>query len=372
MSARRILVVGAGKRVLETALPALLAAAPELEIEAVCGRKERRVEAAGRAFDVVPLERLPASRLEACEFVYVAVGKQAVAGVLAALLERGAGRSSLLLETPGLLLKHLRHRPLIERFARAWIAEDCAFLPWLETVRAAAEQHDLGRVEGVCFVQSAYAYHGVATARALLGAGHVAKGTRKRIGTHTLRTLEFKSGGYAAALEPRDYAVGRLLIQAQRGAICAGGDDERFALVRHNLPPSASALRAALAPESFARALRLEVECVGAQPMALRCGNVRSELDLRERALALGPPPEAGIVARMESMKRVGFLRLVRRLLAGGAAHPVEFGLEDMLVDWWLERPGFWRDSALTSLRSGLGRALYGTLSRVAGGPRRG
>jgi hypothetical protein len=372
VSARRILVVGAGKRALETALPALVQMHGELEVEAVCGRNPREIAAGGRTWRVEALAGLARERLERCEFTYVAVGKPNVARVLAALLERGAGRTSLLLETPGLLLKHLRHRPLLERFRSAWIAEDCAALPWLELALEAFERAELGPPRAVVFVQSAYAYHGVATARALLKGGTVACGRRARSGDKSVRWLRFDTGGTALVLEPRNYGVGRLAIASERGLVSDGAEfDPRFAQALAPFGRELGAAAGQLEEAAFARALVLAPELERGECVALRCGGLRREFDLQERGLLKGAPAAsagaAGVVQRMDAMKRVGFLRLLRGLLAGKGAHPVELGLEDMLVDWWLERAGRWRSTAVTSLRSPVGRALYGAISRVAG-----
>ncbi len=362
-----MLVVGAGKRVLETALPALAQLHGQLEIEAVCGRKVRPVSAAGRNWIVERLDSLSSERLRAVNFVYVAVGKASVAPVLTDILARGAQGATLLLETPGLLLKHLRHRPLLARFRAAWIAEDCAFLPWIECARSALARADLGPPRAVVFLQSAYAYHGVATARALLGASRVTRGRRNSAAKQRLRSMHFDNGGQAFSLEPRDYSIGRLAIFSERGLVSDAGWDERIEAFEPHARAIGGLVAAGWTRAAFQGALRLEPECAGGQMVSVRCGSARTPLDQAEQQLAARDAASSGIVQRMESMKRVGFLRLVRSLLAGGPAHPVELGLEDMLVDWWLERPGFWRDGGLTSLRSPVGRGLYGALSRLAG-----
>jgi len=67
-------------------------------------------------------------------------------------------------------------------------------------------------------------------------------------------------------------------------------------------------------------------------------------------------------------MKRVGFLRLLRAIAAGRGAYVVAAGIDDMVVDYYLEKLGFWRSNALTNPRATLGRTLLETVSRFGGG----
>jgi hypothetical protein len=68
----------------------------------------------------------------------------------------------------------------------------------------------------------------------------------------------------------------------------------------------------------------------------------------------------------MDSMKRVGFRRLLESIAAGKGAYPLADGLDDMAVDWFLERFGRWRPTALTDVRSALARRVWGILGRFA------
>ena len=70
----------------------------------------------------------------------------------------------------------------------------------------------------------------------------------------------------------------------------------------------------------------------------------------------------------MEAMKRVGFLRLLRRLAEGRRGYALEQGLEDTVVDWCLERLGFYVGTPLTSPRSTLGRGLLSLATLPGGG----
>ncbi len=341
---KRVWILGAGKRVRETALPALASLAGEFEVGAVLARSERELVAAGRAWPVRTLKSLEGSELADGDVVYVAVGKDAVPFVLIDLMRFDRGRIELLIDTPVLRFKHLRHTPLLAPWKRAGVAEDVAFLPWYETVHAA-----VGSVERVLFDRSAYAYHGCAAAKALVGAERIASARRKKRTDGHERVYRFDGGRTALVREPRDYAQGRVVVHGARAAVSDRWEpgevrrDERDALPRLDLAP--------IVERGF---------CVG-----FRAGSVETRLDPREAELTRGDPERASVTARMESMKRIGFRRMLRSLASERGAYPIEQGLDDMAVDWFLERLGRWSANALFDVRRPFAHDLWSWLGRL-------
>jgi hypothetical protein len=326
-----VFVVGAGKRVRETALPALVSLPGAFEIAAVLARSARDLAAAGRRFPVRALDEGLAQEVAPGDLVYVAVGKDAVPAVLERLAVLDRARLELLVDTPVLRWKHLRHLERLEGWARVSVAEDTAYLPWYAAARAAA-----GSVESVLFDRSAYAYHGLAQAKALCGAARI---LRARRGAQ--RELLLSGGARATIVEPRDYAVGRVVLTGSRGRVA------------DRLEPGESGIR-------------LEPLLEGDWCTGFRAGDVVTRLAPEEAALTGGCDPAATITARMDSMKRVGFRRLLESIAAGKGANPLADGLDDMGVDWFLERFGRWRPTALTDVRSALARRVWGILGRFA------
>ncbi len=335
MSTKRVLIVGSGKRVLETALPAFLAPSSGWEIAGVRARTEKEIAAGGARFAVAPFAALRTADLAGVDLVYLAVGKAAVPEVLAHLATLEPRRFALLLDTPVLVFKHFRHVARLQRFAAAWVAEDCTRLPWLDAVRAAREE--LGELRGVRFEHSAYAYHAVATTKALFGA----RVTSAR-GTSGRREFALAGGARAVVVEPRDYATGHVVIEGSRARLSDAPERESGAL--------------ALVP------LLESDHCVG-----FRAGSASVRLDTDECALLRGDPPQARVTARMAALKRVGFLRLARTLARGEPGYPAEEGLDDMLIDYALGKIGRWRATPLSSVRSAPARFLFASLSRLAG-----
>jgi len=241
-------------------------------------------------------------------------------------------------DTPVVRFKHLRHAARCRAFRAAWVAEDCVELPWIQAALAA-----VGPLHRVELERSAYAYHGVATAKALFSASGVRSARRRALpGGAAERTLHLAGGGLARIVEPRDYTVGRLVCAGQGGSLSDS-------------------------PRPGEGHLALEVELAGNAVRALRAGTTRLELDGDEADLTRGDPEDATVTLRMQAMKRVGFLRLLRRLAEGRRGYPLEQGLEDTVVDWCLERLGLYVSTPCTSPRSALGRRLL-SLATLPGG----
>jgi hypothetical protein len=341
---RSVLVLGSGKRVREAALPALLQLEDRFTVRAVVARTRKTIEVRGQKIDVIPIAELTPSEIASTSLISCAVSKDAVPKVLALLTAHDVSHVDLLIDTPVVRFKHFRHVELLRRFRNVWVAEDTSELPWLDTVREAVRRDVLGKLTRVDFHRSAYAYHGIAMAKAVLGGTRVVRGGRRKgTGGTAVRELHLDNGTRAVIIEPRDYAVGHIEITGER----ATASDH-----------PARTERMSLALEPLAHGTELH---------GFRLGPVETKLDAGEIELARGDPEAARVTARMDSLKRVGFYRLLRRIDAGDGAYPLDAALEDTVVDYWLERLGMWRDTPVTSPRSTLGRALLRGFSRIAG-----
>ena len=340
MSKKKVLVVGFGKRVREAALPAI-AACEGLELAGIVARSSRREG----EYEVGALEDLVS--LEGIDVAYLAVGKDATPAVLGKLAALDASGTELLVETPVVRFKHFCHVRSLAAFRRVSVAEDCAYLPWFDTVRAARKEGLLGDPAELLLHHSAYAYHGLATAKALLGAARVRSGRRARVATGPNgpvmeRRIRFAGGTRAVVHEPRDYATGSWTLVGTKGSISdeAGG---------------------------AAGAHQLEVLVEDGLVAGFRVAGVETRLTNSERALTGGSPAGASVTARQEAMKRVGFLRIWDRIASGDGGYPLADGLDDMVIDYHLEKLGRYVANPLTSPRSPLARLLLGAVTRLAG-----
>lgn len=344
MSRKQITVIGSGKRVREAALPALRQLAELYDLRRIFAKRAKEITVEGQTYGVSAFEELTASDLEDSDLLYLAVSKDAVPSVLQKLKSYDLSRIDLLIDTPVVRFKHFRHVEHLEAFRNAWVAEDCVVLPWFDVVRATLASGAIGTLSGATFFRSAYAYHGVASAKALLGPTRVMRGRRRRLdGERAERILTLAGGRSVRVIEPRDYSQGYVIVHGSRGAISDGPLDVDGTLALETIVSDGS--------------------CHG-----FRVGDTRSELTASEIELMGPTDPGARVTACMEPMKRVGFYRLLHAIHAGTGAYALDEALDDMVVDYHLEKFGLYLANPFTSPRSGLGRFLLRTLTRAGGG----
>ena len=338
---KSVVIVGSGVRVVESALPVFLAAEDRFRIAGVFSRRARRIEVDGRPFDVAPLEQLGQGTLTAADALYMVVAKDAVPAVLKTLTRHDVSSLDLLIDTPVLRFKLLGHLGLLDRFRNAWVTEDCARLPFFDTVEAFVARASMGPLRRATLHRAAYAYHGVAMGRELLCAGRVSRARRLPLDESLARrSVRFRGGEELVVIEPRDYSVGRIQLDAARGTISDAPD------------------------HPFERRLAAIVEqgaCTG-----FRIGDTTTELTRGERALMGSAGAGEGVTAWMEGMKRVGFLRLLHEYDGGRGAYPLDRAVEDTVVDYHLEKFGRYVANPLTSPHFATSRLVMWWLTRFA------
>ncbi len=75
-----------------------------------------------------------------------------------------------------------------------------------------------------------------------------------------------------------------------------------------------------------------------------------------------------GITARMEDLKRVGLYRLLGGIHGGKGAYSLREALDDMVIDYFLDKIGFFPAPALFGVKSPLGALLLKTVTKLANG----
>lgn len=349
MTKKRVVLIGAGRRILRHVLPTFAAMSDLYEVE---GIYTRTVEAVESPRELSPMSDL--TTLEGVDLVHAAVDKDSIPEVLETLAGLDPERTELLIDTPVLRFRHFQHLKWLERFRAIWVPEDCATLPWIPVVRRAIAAGAIGELKMLHLDRAGYAYHGLATVKTIAGAARVTSGRRVRVGNGLYeRRLRLSSGHAAVLVEPRDYLRGHLRLIGSRGVITD---------TRERAPGD----------------LAIELEHVKGECRAIRVGDFEERLDdaeasltlpvgEEETALAAYLPLDASVIARTGLMKRVGLLRLLRDLYAGHGAYPLSDGIDDMVCDYHLEKFGFWWDTPLTNPRSKPAQMLYRCASFFGG-----
>lgn len=349
MSKRRLLVIGSGKRVCEAALPVFDRASDLFELAGVFSRTPKRIKSEGHEHLVRGLDTLSPAELASIDLVYMVVSKAAVPAVLRQLVALGCAECDLLIETPVMLFRHLGHLGLLSSFRNAWVSEDTSTLPCFDPLHQLEGSGALGELRAARFDRSAYAYHGVAMAKAALRCERVVSARQQQLGPgERQRTFLLEQPGgarkTATILDPRDYTKGRMSFEFASGVVSDHEDRGQPA------------------------AARLEAELDAGRVTGFRLGDHRRALDEAERSLMGERKEGPGLTAWMDGMKRVGFLALVRQIAAGQGTYPLPQALEDAVVDYHLEKLGRYWATPLTDPRKPLARLSYKLVTAAARG----
>ncbi len=274
---KRLLIIGAGKRVMDDVLPVVESLSDELSLEGIYARSERTVESSsGRRFKIMPLEALSADLFAHTDLVYIAVPPSSVTAILGKLPVH-SDSIELIIDTPA---PSRLPKTLLRHFARVHVAEDSAYLPWLELF----ETQEVKRVE--CR-QGVYRYHGVALFKALMRrpvryAGRIGNQIYMRVGSARVHIAE-----------PRDYQKGTLTINGSPIGLT----------VQNNT-------------------------CLG-----FSYNGASVSLSSVETKLLGRVEQQDTVISRMLDIKRVGLRRLMENILQQDSTWSLEAGQNDRRVD---------------------------------------
>lgn len=340
MNPKRILLIGSGERVRKAALP-VFEQAPGFEIDGIVSRTPKRIESGGREYEVLGLESLTAERISGIDLIYMVVKKPAVPVVLRQLAKFDCSQVDLLIETPVMLVRHLGHRDLLEPFRNTWVSEDCQTLPCLDAVKALFETEAMGDLVSAKFDRSAYAYHGMAMIKSVLGGGPIRSARQRKLPDGSReRTITLLNGRQAFVTDPRDYSLGTMSFQGASRTVSDLPDRPTG-----DLPLEAVVQKG---------------KCVG-----FHAGGVLRELDENERQLIGERGAGVGLTAWMDGMKRVGFLGLMGRIQRGLGAYPLDSAIEDSVVDYYLEKFDRYRSTPFTQPNAALPRLAFSVLTKL-------
>ncbi|MBU0754927.1 MAG: hypothetical protein KJ645_07285 [Planctomycetes bacterium] len=297
----------------------------------------------GRSYEVYPLKTLDQESLSRTDLIYQAVSKDQVPPVLHQLNRFELAEKDLLIDTPVLCFKHFHHAPKLKQFRNTWVAEDCSALPFFDPIRLALKQNVLDGLEEIEFDRSAYKYHGLSSLKSLFGCNTILSArSRKSAGKQRVRTLRFSNGKIGRMIEPRDYALGSVHVRGPERKLTDRITGREGSLL---LEP----IRSGTSWDGF------------------RIAELRVHLEPEEIDLIGSGKEEDSIFARMDGMKRVGLFRLFESIHKGEGAYPLVEAMDDMVIDYYLDKVGFYRANPFMSIKSSLGFSLLRILTRMAG-----
>jgi hypothetical protein len=311
-----VLVLGAGKRVAGAVLPALHCLGERYRVAGVLARSKRAITyGAGRSIETI--DSLDGIDPDAIDLIVSAVSIRSVPRVLAHLVARGFHRAVLLHDTPVLQPAGIAAMRHFSAFRRAVISEDTLALPPLLLARRLVDDGAIGELRRIYFFHCGYKHHALASLKLLARSGISRIVSRKFSSKLRQKVVDFDNGITAVMYEPRDYAIGKFLIEGTRG------------LITDYDHPGATRVIGYLADGPIYRGLTLDGAPVP-----------KTELDNAYLARIGTDIPEASL---MNTMKLRGLMDLVDGALADHSPHhyrPAE-GIADHVAIRIVDRTGY-------------------------------
>ncbi len=340
---KNVLIIGSGKRVQQTALPAFYSLADQFCLSQVVSRSIKTIKYGNHEISTHKLNTVSAGSLAEVDLIYLAVSTYAVGQVLTTLNRFDISKIELLIDTPVFPFTHLGHFKLFKDFRNVSVAEDCIELPWLDVIEKVVTEGVIGDLRQAIFFQSALKYHAVATLKKLLGS-HSVKYARQQMLSRNLEVRYFRLSNRKRAwtYEPRDYSSGRMLFVGVDGSVT---DFDYNVAGNHVL-----------------KMIEKNGQCAG-----FRIGHIESYLDSVEKSLLDDLQPNQSVTSKTHDLKKIGFVRLLRKIATGKGAYPLHEALDDMVIDHCLNKYGRYHKNLLTNVRSVVGRTALRVLEKVTG-----
>jgi hypothetical protein len=215
---KRVVVIGAGDRVIGAILPALWCLRDRFAIQAVVARSRRTIVTGGGALELATVDSLSAVDFSSVDLVVVAATTSNVPNIIGQLTRRTA--ATLMLDTPVVLPSGLPALRKLGQFRRVLVAEDTLALPPYALARRLVEDGAIGSLRRILFFHCGYKYHALASLKLLAGARRVTRISDHRYASKLrIKDIELDNGVHAVMHEPRDYAIGKFVLEGDNGAI---------------------------------------------------------------------------------------------------------------------------------------------------------
>ncbi len=217
---RRVLIVGAGKRVEEAIVPALIGLGDAAEIVGIWARSSRKIALYGGEFTVQTEASPDAFDLSSVDTVIVAVTRSQVPSVLGQLSRSDTSHIALMLDTPVLDPGDLGATRSFKRFRRVVCTEDSIALPPIAAAKRLIDEGAVGQLRSVQLFHSGWRNHALASMRYLTGMRMPSRISVRAWNPKWSETrVRFAGGVRASVVQPHIHGNGRVLVVGERGAI---------------------------------------------------------------------------------------------------------------------------------------------------------
>ncbi len=218
----RVFLVGAGRRIQNNFLPALVCLSNSFDICGIHSRTATSLKKVADAWQVPAIYNIADFDFSEVDTIAVSVPTAQNAVVLRQL-EPNAQNLDLVIDTPIAwnTLEHAEIAPLIPKFRSVTVTEDYMNFPRFALMRQAAKSGLIGELRSLTLYNIGYFYHGLALIRSFVGFGLVKETWSKKIAEDASATgYEFEGGFRATVVGPyRRHTTGGVLLEGTTGFI---------------------------------------------------------------------------------------------------------------------------------------------------------
>lgn len=217
---QKISIIGAGKRVKFTVLPAILALGDQVKLSGIHSRKPRSV-ALPDGTEMSTITSLDAKHFEDIDIVIIAVSTNAIRDVLDAL--NGNPRRndiSIVMDTPPLRISDFAKTRTFSDFKSVIVGEDWFKLSPILLIKDLIARNAIGRPQQIILDRMSYRYHGLAALRSIADTRWLRsiRATKSEDGK-TSYAVVTGDGISCRTIMPRDYARGSISVTGTHGWI---------------------------------------------------------------------------------------------------------------------------------------------------------
>lgn len=218
---KRFIIIGTGKFVEETILPSLIVLNEQIKIVTFVNKSAKLNKNIELLQPEVPVTNdLDSIDFSQIDFIFCCIPLNAVAKTIDKLTKAGAAQTNLIISTPTLPLTQLKRIKTLHEFKATFSFEFTPFIKKFMLANELINQHKIGKLKRIWLPHSGFLYHAMAQIRSLTSNNYPWYAKTYKYGKHREYHLRFRQGITASIIEPRDYAVGTMMIAGTKGIIC--------------------------------------------------------------------------------------------------------------------------------------------------------
>jgi len=228
---KNILLIGSGRFIANTVLPALSLLSDSYSIFGIVNRSGKLSNEIMQLNDELTcynsLNAALSENKENIDVIFLCVPQAAVIHCLATLKKHKLTETPLFISTPVIPLSALKKVSLLKAFNACFAFE---FIPHLRPYQIAKKlisENKIGRPIKCWLNHSGYLYHGLAAVKEILAAANLKTSKAIQYGCYNEYQLSFSNGTHGQITEPKDYAYGNMLIAGSTGLISDKNSDNQ-------------------------------------------------------------------------------------------------------------------------------------------------